>query len=131
MSVDQIAVQLGDLTISISRSSSSRAADQPPPGGQGGGDPPPPGPAKAKPEPKRRSGKGPRFYCVTRVGPERRWLLGIHHCVWADIVDKLPGTSLFGSGCHLRAFDTRAEAEEYWVAEGWQPPAPFHGSSSD
>ena len=76
--------------------------------------------------PPRQAFQPPRFYAVTRVDAGYEKLLGVHHTVWADLERQLPLGRLHGSGCHLRGFNSRPEAEQYWRDAGGYDPVPFH-----
>jgi len=84
----------------------------------------------AKAAPKRRpQAEQPervRFYCCTRVPSGLDARLGTHHTIWSQIKLWLPRNTLTGSGFHIRAFDDVASAANYWVEQGWEPPAPLH-----
>jgi hypothetical protein len=60
-----------------------------------------------------------RWYAVTRTAPGVRNLRGVHFCEWRTLAAALPGGSLVGSGCHVRGFNSVADAVAYWHAEGW------------
>ena len=63
-------------------------------------------------------------YCVTSAPPGQEVHLGIWTCQWATLCAALGITRLPGSGYHCNRFPDHAGAEAYWVAEGWDGPAP-------
>ena len=67
------------------------------------------------------------YYAVTRAPEGKQRKLGIWgHCTWKIVVESLalPATGLAGTGFHCKRFDSARDAEKYWVAEGWESPAP-------
>ena len=79
-------------------------------------EPEPPGRAQAAPPKPPRSGRaarGRRYYVVFACRQDAR-ICGIHHCVWRELVERLPGGSLFQSGARLKAYDTWDDAFDYW-----------------
>ena len=69
-----------------------------------------------------------RFYCVTRAPVSHHHLLGVHFCVWDDLLRRLSPGGVRHSGVHQRRFDTWEEAAGYWFAEGWAAPIPSHNA---
>ena len=56
------------------------------------------------------------YYVIFTVPKDREDLLGIHHCSWPHLVEKLPGGKLFGSGCaDCKKYDTEDEAVDYFI----------------
>ena len=55
-----------------------------------------------------------RFYAVTNTRVANAELLGVWRARWGDLESLLPTGRLFGSGCSVKGFDTRAQAEVHW-----------------
>ena len=55
-----------------------------------------------------------RFYSVTNTRVANAELLGVWRARWGDLESLLPTGRLFGSGCSVKGFDTRAQAEVHW-----------------
>ena len=55
-----------------------------------------------------------RFYSVTNTRVANAELLGVWQARWCDLESLLPTRRLVGSGCSLKGFDTRAQAESHW-----------------
>ena len=74
----------------------------------------------------RRTRRPPsRHYAVTRCpeGAERR--LGIWTCSWDRVREAMGlAAGLRDSGWHAQGFPTIREAEDHWVLDGWELPAP-------
>ena len=55
-----------------------------------------------------------RFYAVTNTRAANAHLLGVWQARWCELESLLPTRRLTGSGCSLKGFDTRAQAESHW-----------------
>ena len=66
------------------------------------------------------------FYVIA-VSPKDTSLIGVWEAKWRELVQRLPGGALPGSGCRpCRGFDTLEKATEYWCTLKPKVAPTFH-----
>ena len=112
-----VTIQLGDLSISVSRASQSGSA-----GASSGAHPsPPPSQSAAADSPRQ----GSTFYLVYSC-PRDTSIVGLHECTWPYFQSQLPGGVLFGSGASIKKFTSRGAAVKAWATRWPQKPLITH-----
>ena len=74
------------------------------------------GPAGSKPAKNSKQPlHGKKYYVVWDAPASELELIGVHHCRWAQLRERLPGEALFGSGCQdCKAFADWSAAASYY-----------------